>query len=204
MTSPLRLLPTNVLVAMASEHEKPPARERIIEYIKKRDGPLAVLFKRVTLTSPASTYGVTFSELVNEIGLSVPELVETGLVASWMDCVALKMTLSDVLPPHDGPRYARCNIHVLRKQFGPAFDANLKKDPLKIGIKALTDRHAPNMRPEDFQILGVSAEGSGAYWLNNKHALTAGARNNIATMLLAGTREQWVSIGLPYDDLIAL
>jgi len=206
MTSPLRLLPTSALAAMGSEKPKATARERIVEYVTKRDGAinggLKLLFKGLNGTSPASSYGVTFSELVNDVCLSLDELVNEKLISSWMDCVALKITLDDVIPPYEsGSRYDRCNIHLLKKQFGTSFDGHVGQDPLRVRTKGFAENMAPRMRPSDFTALSLNAGKMGGWLLGQAEKITPSERTNLRKMLDSGSRENWIAIGLPYDSL---
>jgi hypothetical protein len=207
MTNPLRLLPTSALADTVSS-EKPiaTARERIVEFVTKRDGAfsggLKLLFKGLNATSPASAYGVTFSELVNDIGLGLDNLLDEKLIGSWMDCVSLKITLDDVIPPYEvKSRHDRCNIHLLKKRFGDEFDKHLGKDPLRVRTKGFASTMAPRMRPSEFVALSLNAKDMGDWLLKRTDKFTPLERTNLRKMLDAGSRDDWVGIGLPYDPL---
>lgn len=204
MASPLRLFPTSAMLDVASEKPRADARQRIVAYVTKRDGPLKMAFKWFKPNDTAMAYGITFSELVNDVGLSVQELVNDGLIMSWMDCVDLKITLQDVIPPRDEPRYARCNVHVLKKLFGEVFVSHVGKDPLKIDMRAFANAYAARIWPMDCEVLKLEPAVIGAQLIKGWVRITPEGRANLRTMLAPERREAWVKMGLPYDKLVAL
>jgi len=207
--SPLALFPTSALVALATSASvavpKVSARQRIVDHVTKRDGAvkLAFTFKWFTPKTPITAYGVTFGELVNDVGVGVQELIDEGLIESWMDCVQLKITLEDVIPPRGGARYDRCNVHLLKRLFGLPFGENMGKDPLKFAKRSFAKIYAAHLSPPDFGVLKLDAEAIGAWLLEKQADLVDAERANLHMMLTAATPEQWQAIGLPYTELLA-
>lgn len=202
--SPGKLFPTTTLIAMLSAQAKPEPRQRLLDYVTNRDGQFKVAFKFFTQTSPATAYGVTFHELVHTLELSVAELVETGLVTSWLDCVNLGINLDHVIVSRKEPAlYERCNMHLLRKHFGEGFDKNRANAPLKMSTRAFM-KYANHLHPEDFAPLGLKSNEINAWLMAKKDSITAGDQLNIKGMLSNASREAWLLIGLAYDKLMAL
>lgn len=192
------------MLAVALEKAKVNVRQRIVDYVTKRDGPLKLAFKWFKPTDTAMAYGVTFSELINDVGLGVQELVDEGLIMSWMDCVDLKITLQDVIPVRDEPRYSRCNAHVLKKLFGAAFVDHVGKEPLRIDMRAFANEHAARLWPMDCEVLKLEPAIIGAQLIKGWARISPEGRANLRLMLLPEQRDAWLKVGLPYVQLIAL
>lgn len=204
MASPLRLFPTAAMLAVALERSVVSARQRIFNYVTKRDGPLKMAFKWFKPTDTAFAYGVTFNELVNDMELGVQELVDEGLITSWMDCVDLKITLQDVIPTRDEPRYTRCNAHVLKRLFGAVFLDHVGKDPLKIDMRSFANAYAARLWPMDCEVLKLEPAVIGAQLIKGWNRITPEGRANLSIMLAPERRAEWIKMGLPCAKLLAL
>lgn len=204
MASPLKLFPTTTMVAMLNTQAKPEPRQRLLDYVTKRDGQFKVAFKFLSPTSPASAYGVTFHELIHALEFSLSELVESGLVPSWIECVHLGISLDHVIVSRkEIALYERCNMHVLRKYFTEAFDKNRDIAPLKMNTRAFM-KYASVLRPEDFAVMGLQAKDINT-WLATKQAfIKEDDQRTIKAMLANAPKEEWLLIGLAYETLTDL
>jgi hypothetical protein len=232
VSHPLAQIPTRdaveavrILIKAQEPKTVHPIRQRIEDYVAKRDGKLkhslwskpGMALARLVAgnsvvnveqsapsRSDLSVLNIQFNDLFDDdkCALSLEELHECETLATWEDVLALKPMLNDLLAVDvtEG-RAERVNPIVIRSLYGDSAIQSLALPPFKFGYRKYIEQYTSRLHPLVLDALGMDI---GKLFDSNPESLQRIRGAQAQAMLQIAVPEEWASIGLKRIHLFGL